>query len=263
MDANGANQVNVSNQSFNEDEPSWSPDGGSITYTAQNPSTNNVFDIHVMDANGANQVNVSNFNANSIDIDTDPTWSGPACGSASFPDVPPWVAPSVDWAHCAGHMAGYPDGTFQPNADITRAQVARLLYRVAGSPDVTELDGHGLSDVPPWVEDPVRWLVANDYMSGYPDKTFKPNLPITRGQVTRATFRVQGSVPGSPLHSFPDVPAWLTESVNWAANDPDGSGPAPALMAGYPNGTFGPGLNITRAQTVRLTCRANAAPGTC
>ncbi|MEL7208831.1 MAG: S-layer homology domain-containing protein, partial [Actinomycetota bacterium] len=124
------------------------------------------------------------------------------------------------------------------------------------------LPAHGLSDVPAWVEDPVRWLVANQYMTGYPDGSFKPNLPITRGQVTRATFRIAGQPAGSP-HPFTDVPAWLTDAVDWVAHDPDGAGPAPSLMDGYPGGTFRDGLDISRAQTIRLTCRVNAAPGTC
>jgi hypothetical protein len=103
-------------------------------------------------------------------------------------------------------------------------------------------------------------VADNGYMTGYPDNTFRPSLPITRGQVSRATYRVHGS-PGAPPHPFTDVPAWLTTAVNWAANDPPGS--APPLMTGYGDGTFRDTLDITRAQTARLTCRANTAPGTC
>ena len=191
--------------------------------------------------------------------------TGPRGGGCVHPfsDVPAWLLDAVTWGYCNSYMAGYGDGTFRPNGAITRAQVARLLYRVAGSPSVAGLPAHGLSDVPLWVEDAVTWLVANSHMTGYPDGKFRPNVPISRGQVTRVTYRVKGSPPGSPPHPFGDVPAWLVASVNWAAHDPDGAGPLPALMNGYPGNLFRPDADITRGQTTRLTCRANATPGTC
>ena len=187
----------------------------------------------------------------------------PACTTHGYPDVPAWVEQAVNWAHCGLLMSGYPDMTFRSDLDITRGQLARLLYRVAGTPDVSALPAHGLPDVPSWIEDPVRWLVANSYMTGYPDRTFRPDLAVSRGQVTRATYRTQGSIPGAPTHGFADVPGWLTDSVSWATWDQDGTGPNPPLMTGYPSGTFGPDRNITRAETARLTCRANTTPGTC
>ena len=188
---------------------------------------------------------------------------GDGCPAHSFSDVPAWLSDAADWAACTSHMTGYPNGSFRSDLNITRGQLARLLYRAAGSPSVAALPPHGLSDVPAWIDEPVRWLRAHNFMTGYTDNTFKPNIPISRGQVTRATFRVQGSPPGAPANQYPDVPNWLDSAVSWAAWDQDGAGPNPPLMSGYPNGTFGPDRNITRGQTARLTCRANTLPGTC
>lgn len=39
------------------------------------------------------------------------------------------VAPAVDWVHCNSYMTGYPNGTFRPDLDITRAQTTRLTCR--------------------------------------------------------------------------------------------------------------------------------------
>ena len=130
-----------------------------------------------------------------------------------------------------------------------------MLYLAAGAPDTTGLPEHGLSDVPEWVDVPVTWLKANEYMTGYPDDTFRPDLPITRGELTRATFRVHGSPPGAPPHPFTDVPAWLDDAVDWVADA--------ELMTGYGDDTFRPSLDITRAQSARVTCRANTPPETC
>ncbi|MEL7207629.1 MAG: S-layer homology domain-containing protein, partial [Actinomycetota bacterium] len=164
-----------------------------------------------------------------------------------------WVEAAVRWitsdAYDPRIMTGYPNGTFQPNLAITRAQFARLLYREAGAPDVSGLPDHGLSDVPLWVEDAVRWAKANQIMTGYPDGTFGPNGSITRGQVVRAKYRFAGSqdTAGHTPYSFTDVPAWLAEAVTWASHH--------TLVTGYGDNTFRDGDPITRGQVARLDYR--------
>jgi hypothetical protein len=114
----------------------------------------------------------------------------PAATTANtFGDTPAWVDDAVSWAVENGYMTGYPGNTFRPLADITRAEVARLFFRVAGSP-LQVPDGHGLTDVPAWVDGAVTWLVTKGHASGYPDHTFRPNNPITRAEFARIAFRV-------------------------------------------------------------------------
>ena len=57
-------------------------------------------------------------------------------GSA-FRDVPAgrWYSDAITWAHTAGIVVGYGDGTFGPHDTLTREQMAVLLYRYAGYPD--------------------------------------------------------------------------------------------------------------------------------
>jgi lysophospholipase L1-like esterase len=112
-----------------------------------------------------------------------------ATAANTFPDVPTWVDDAVSWAVEHTYMTGYQDGTFRPNASITRAEVARLLFRLAGSP-LQAPQGHGLSDVPAWVDDAVTWLVAEGHASGYPDQTFRPSNAITRAEFARMAHRV-------------------------------------------------------------------------
>ena len=61
-------------------------------------------------------------------------------------------------------------------------------------------------------------------------------------------------VPASESSGFTDIPAWLTEAVEWGTYDPAGA--LPPIMAGYPDDTFRPNRDITRAQTTRAVCRA-------
>jgi hypothetical protein len=180
------------------------------------------------------------------------------CGHP-FSDVPNWVIGAANWASCEEHLSGYPDNTFGPDLAMTRGEVARFLYRVAGSPDVSGLPPHGFSDVPVWVDDAVRWLAGNGHVTGYPDGTFRPDVDISRGALTRMQFRIAGSPSGSPAHPFNDVPAWVADAVNWIV-DPAHD---PPYASGYGDDTYRPGLDITRAQTTRITCRISAAPATC
>ena len=189
-------------------------------------------------------------------------WTQTACAAHGLTDVPAWVSDAVGWATCLAFMSGYPNNTFGPNLPITRAQVASLLYKIAGSPpevDAGLWPGHGLSDVPAWVEDPVKWMVGWGYATGYPNGTFRPNNNITRAEMARMLFRIAGEPTGSPANAFPDVPNWVDAAVDWLT-DPART---PAYASGYPDGTFRPNNNITRAQTTRMTCRIHREPGTC
>jgi hypothetical protein len=109
-----------------------------------------------------------------------------------FADVPRWLVPAMDWAAEEEVVTGYADGTSRPGRSVTRAQAARMLHRTAGAVAVDDLPAVGLSGVPPWAEDAVRWLVApravqllegEGIATGYPDGSFRAGRPVTRGQI--------------------------------------------------------------------------------
>ena len=300
MSSTGTNPVNLTESTHVDNEPDWSPDGFRIVFTSnRNANRRHIYRISstgtqltpvtsgnhdnaqaawapdsdhiafVSTRDGQQELYIvsaeTTLNASSItespSAESTPVWTT-TC-DAPFGDTPAWVRDAVDWHWCRGFMTGYPDNTFRADLSITRAQLVRMLYREAGSPRVDELPPHGLSDVPAWVERAVRWAKGNNnIMTGYPDGTFRPNQPITRGQTVRAVHRSNGS-PDGPPHPFSDVPAWLTDAVNWASWDSDGAGPGVPIMTGYPDNTFRDTLDITRAQTTRLVCRANAPVGAC
>jgi uncharacterized protein (DUF1800 family) len=162
-----------------------------------------------------------------------------------FRDVPAWVEDSVRWITAKGYAAGWPDGTFRPNADISRGQVTNMLWKIAGSP--TGHPAHGLSDVPAWLEPAVRWAKATGIVPPMTARRYRPNVNMPRTQVVGAAWRMAGSPTHFPDHGLSDVPAAINQAVRWAVTCDH--------MAGFPNGTFRPNAAITRAQVTRMLHR--------
>ena len=106
-------------------------------------------------------------------------------------DVASWLDESVGWLVYRGYATGYPDNTFRPDTNITRSQLANMVHGIAGSPPPGPGCGD-LTDVPAWARDGICWLVNNGHATGYPDKTFRPNTNITRGQTANTLFSIHG-----------------------------------------------------------------------
>ena len=174
-----------------------------------------------------------------------------------FADAGLWLLDAVEWVHDNDYMSGYPDCTFRPNLNLSRAQAIRLLWRLNGEPAVA--DPHPFSDVPPWVDAAVRWAAKDPdgggplepVINGFDDGTFRPDLPITRGQWTRMLHRDAGAPAGAPPHPFTDVPGWVAAAVDWIA-DP---GNDPRYAEGFDDGTYRPNAQITRGQATRMVFR--------
>jgi len=104
--------------------------------------------------------------------------------------VPTWVDAAVRWAVAGGYVTGYDNGSFGPTRGMTRAQIVRVLFRLVGSPVVDT--PHGLTGVPVWVEDAVRWAVSAGVITGFDDGSFRANRAIRRGQFAEQSFRAFG-----------------------------------------------------------------------
>jgi hypothetical protein len=115
--------------------------------------------------------------------------------AATFPDVPKnfWAYHQINFVSNAGWMSGKPDGKFHPNEPITRGQFALILYTFARkSFDAYAEKNEIWRDFPPQFVDvdsntklgkAVGLLSYYKIANGYPDGTFRPNEPITRGQM--------------------------------------------------------------------------------
>jgi len=150
----------------------------------------------------------------------------------------------------SAYLTGFADGTVRPGAEITRAAVATILYRLSGSPQVPSTGG--FSDVQPgqWHYTAIRYLSSTGVVAGFPDGTFRPDAPILRSEMALILARyaeLDITTPGRA--TFPDVPAgrWYFNAVTTLADE--------GWITGMPNGNFAPANRITRAEAVTMINR--------
>lgn len=113
----------------------------------------------------------------------------PTATGTLFTDVAAgmWYANAIAWAAEKGVVSGYGDGRFGPDDNITREQLAVMLWRYAGSPapSAKELDLVDSSGASPFALDALRWAVENKILSGYGDGQLAPQGPATRAQAAQ------------------------------------------------------------------------------
>ncbi|KUP25729.1 S-layer homology domain-containing protein [Paenibacillus sp. DMB5] len=114
-----------------------------------------------------------------------------------------------------GLMNGYPDGSFKPDRQITRAELASLVVLLG---NITAAPGAGYSDVAAgyWAESAILQAQGAGILKGYADGTFRPGQPVTRAEAVTAVNRALGRGPlsGADASPWSDVPL-----THWAFGD--------------------------------------------
>lgn len=121
----------------------------------------------------------------------------PAAASSAFTDVPAgqYYAQAVGWASSVGVVNGYGDGTFQPDAPITREQMAAILCRYAQYKGVDVSRRADLTRFPdsakvsPYAAEPMGWAVESGLITGM-DGQLAPGGSATRAQVATILMRL-------------------------------------------------------------------------
>ena len=144
------------------------------------------------------------------------------------------------------YITGYPDGTFKPNGNLTRAEAATIFYRLLL--DQTMTKNVQFSDVPAgkWYETAVKTLASKGVITGYTDGTFKPTKSVTRAEFCAMASRFFSLKEGSV--KFTDVPTtfWGYKYI------------ASVVARGYLDdveGAYEPNGAITRAEVVSIVNR--------
>ena len=117
-------------------------------------------------------------------IEADKTYSN------NFSDVPKgyWAANYIGYMQQFGIITGYSDGSFRPDAPVTRAEFAAIASRFE---KLTE-GSKSFTDVPDtyWAARYINFAATRGWVTGYSDGTFKPENTITRAEVAAVTCRL-------------------------------------------------------------------------
>ena len=150
------------------------------------------------------------------------------------------------------YIKGYPDGTVRPEASLTRAEAAAILYRVMEKSCVERFHAESSSfrDVPDgkWYTTYVATLEKAGVIVDSKDGNFRPNDAITRAELASMLAQFANVTGGT--NTFSDVPA-----THWAA-DYIAAAVRSGWIQGYPDGTFRPEQTIKRAEMTAMVNRA-------
>ena len=157
------------------------------------------------------------------------------------------------------YIIGYPDGTVQPGGQITRAEVATIFFRLltddVRDENLTKTNRYSDVAATAWYNTAVSTLSSMGIITGYPDGTFRPNAAITRAEFAAIAARFDNDGDKTAA-KFSDIAThWAKDEISIAYNN--------GWITGYPDGTFGPQRDITRAETMTLVNRVlNRQPET-
>lgn len=157
---------------------------------------------------------------------------------------------------------------FRPGDALTRAEMVKALYQMAGSPAVIQ-SMPGFTDVQSGGDyvSALTWAVGNKLVSGYADNTFRPDDPVSRQQLAVFLYRWEqhrgGGFQGAWMFllNYPDresIADYAYEGVAWCSMN--------GILTGRSDGTLAPGVFVTRAAAAAmlqryLTWQADARSG--
>ncbi|MBD2495512.1 DUF1565 domain-containing protein [Nostoc sp. FACHB-280] len=160
--------------------------------TNENPGGNLIRGNTRYDVNNATKTNTIVAVGNDVDqkkifgqVDfVAATVEPPAGGAVAFKDVPSnfWAKSYIEALAAQNIIAGFPDGTFKPNDPVTRAQFATIITKALNP--TAKRSAITFQDVPSnfWAFAAIRSAYQSQFVSGYPDGTFKPQQQIPRVQ---------------------------------------------------------------------------------
>lgn len=147
-------------------------------------------------------------------------------------------------------LSGYANGTFEPDRNMTRAEVTTMFARLLTEKMAADQTySNTFSDVAKshWAANYIGYMQQFGIITGYADGSFRPDASVTRAEFAAIASRFERLTEGTK--SFSDVPSshWAAKYINFAATR--------GWVNGYADGTFQPNNSITRAEVAAVTCR--------
>jgi beta-glucanase (GH16 family) len=148
-----------------------------------------------------------------------------------------------------GLVNGYPDGTFKPDNGITRAEFIKMINKIIGYSEKSEINFKdvNLSD---WYADEIAKAIAAGYVNGYDDNTVRPNNEISRQEAMSILYRVfeldtvDASINDLTFTDKNNIADYAKDAVKAIVVN--------GYSKGYPDGSFKPEKTMTRAEAIKL-----------
>jgi len=155
-----------------------------------------------------------------------------------------WANKEISFLASKGWVSGYQDGTFRPDEELTRAQAAKLISNFLElTPTGERVQFSDVSDSF-WGKDYITLVAQHGVMNGIGSGEFSPETYMTRAQIAQMFFNAgfYQKVATTKTSQFNDISKnyWALTAIETMKQE--------GIMAGYPNGQFGPADPVTRAQ---------------
>ena len=234
--------------------------GAKVTLTSDPKPGYRLRTISVLDGKGAS-VDLTKINDGTYEFVMP---SGSVTVKAEFEMIPPpfedtsdqaWYYEAVHYVYYHKIMTGTGSGEFSPNATLSRAMVAQILYNLEGQPTMTG-EGTFVDAAEHWAADAIAWAKQTGVVAGYEGNIFRPEKAVTREELAQmlynyAQYKGYNLTATGDLTVFPDgdmVQDWAETAMSWANGIKliNGSEQAGGNLILSPNG------NTTRAEAASI-----------
>ena len=135
-----------------------------------------------------------------------------------------WYHQGVCYMIEKGHMIGIGDNKWGPEQVITRAEIATILWRIAGSEEVDYALDFEDVEADMWYTEAIEWAVSEEVFYGYGNGKFGPNDQITREQMVTVMYRfelesgktITADFDMATLSDADEISEWAVEAMTWA-----------------------------------------------
>ncbi len=173
-----------------------------------------------------------------------------------FPDiVGHWAEDVIRDLEARGILTGYDDGSFKPDIGVTRQEVAVIMTRALGISEKAASDGYwnastGFADdhsIADWARGAVNLMVEMGIYTGYGDEEFKPERIILRQELIAVVMRYAAMTEEGMEAAYED-----DHEIHGYAESFIAHASELGIVNGYPDGTFKPLNNVTRAEAAKI-----------
>jgi hypothetical protein len=229
-----------------------------IPYTLKNGEDANVLSVRQFQADGTTSKIVANYDAQQQEVVFIARTENPlviASDAQTFTDVSAsyWGKDVIAMMASKGIVQGRPDGTFQPDDKVTRAEFAKMIVLATGKQ--ASVPTGSFTDISPthWARPYIATGIQHGWFKGFPDGKFQPSAPITREQMAVILMNVLAQKSSASLATFSPFVDYA--QIEPYAVDAFAGVLRMALFRGDDNGEIRPKGQATRAEAMTAIAR--------